>query len=375
MATRRLRLSFLLAPITCFAACGGGGAPSGPRIDVDASSCEARLETLLTLKEASAGSLDIRAIAVGDDGTVYFNRLAVPRETAGVYAIRQGKGDPIQIAPASDDLDLADRMWVDGSTLLFATVGRLFTLPTSGGTPSLVSQIPLQQPASDGLLVDAYGLDATSLYVGATYNAFTSPRFELYRLPRAGGDAVLVASSADPAFNFAWAASIQLDVTNVYLAATAGKIDGPLMRVPKTGGAFAVSLPEVEVGLSQSLVLSGTDFYSADLAGGITRYPADPSAAPVAIGGLDVHYAGASGLIGDASGVYAGLIIDPSHVRAALAAVPAGDERTTLLGCTPPAAAGDNGYGVLAMAMDATHLYALAADFDTHEWAIWRVAR
>jgi hypothetical protein len=367
------RLSFLVAPIACLTACGGS-APTGPTahsIDVDTSRCEGGLETVMSWGPTfGSAPIMMGALAVGDDGTIYFHQTSSASKS-GLYAIRQGAGEPVQIE--GFDADVPDQVWVDGSTLLIASGTRVFTMPTAGGARTLISQLP---PTSRDFLIGKYALDATALYVGASYDPFdANPRFDLYRVPRAGGDAVLIASSNDPAFKQVWDVPPQLDATNVYIPTPGSHDVGPLMSVPKTGGTLTVALPQVSMEFDSPIVLFGRDFYAQDFTGVITRYSADPGVAPVTIGGLDGMQAAAMRLAGDAAGVYEALLVDPAHLRTAIAPVPTGDERTRLLACTPPVAAGRLSYDVLEMAVDAMHIYALAVQWDAPEWAIWRVAR
>nr|UXE44471.1 hypothetical protein Hi04_10k_c2441B_00019 [uncultured bacterium] len=360
------------APLVALAAAAcHGSAASGPTIDLDTSRCEAQLQTLATFGGAPSQYATAHAIAAGADGTVYFDRREAGDGT-GIYAIAHGQGDPVRISTFA----FVDQLWVDGATLLVASTGRLLSMPTSGGEPTLVSQIP-PGPADPPPLVSSYVLAADGVYVGVgrgyAGNGGGSAEFDVYVLPRAGGDARLVAKTQDSAFQYSWDATLQVDDANVYVIAGSG--GGPVMSVPRAGGEFGTYVPHVEAGSPDNLTVVAGGVYTRGIAGDVQHYFLDAQAKTSSVAPLDGKESSATFLVGDGHAVYAGLLFGgTAALRGGIAQIPVADETTPVLGCTAAASDPTQQYVVNAMALDASYVYGLGSNL-SEQWAVWRVAR
>jgi hypothetical protein len=367
----------LLASALLVAACGSTSPapppPPRPEIAVDPATCEARAETIAAIDGTGATTLD--AMAVASDGTVYFSRYD-QRELAGLYALDPGGGAPRRISPSSS-VEFANRLWIDGDSILVAGFGIVYRVPRAGGDAAQIGAIP-DALTAPGPLSSAHAFDGAYVYVGAmTFLHGGGQKNDVWRIPKSGGDAQLLFTSNDAQYNGLWNAAIAFDDTSLYLGASAPSElgDGVLMKMPKTGGTPVVLHTNAYDSLVNALVLTGTDLYAPPLYGKLTRWPLDPSA-PSTVIESDGYV---NSLIGDGAGTYVALRTpDPNAKsfaeRVAIVRVPNGVEHTTSIGCTDA-----RRWFVRSMGLDATHVYALAWDddlgSDSNRYEILRVPR
>jgi hypothetical protein len=354
-----------------FTNCSTAASPSpSPKIIIDDATCEAGLKPVVTIDSNTFGNgytPSVSGLAAGDDGTVYVEIDAISPPGA-IYAIAPGTNvlTPISSPIADFDAGRRDRLWVDGKTLVIASLGKLFTMPTSGGTPTLVAQIPPTTGSSPQPLVGlSYALDADSLYVGVVYDPYSSAfSAQIVRLPRAGGSPTVVFSSNDQASYWSlYQANLQTDDSNVYFVSASGD----LTRVPKDG-----STPTVirgGVGAPPSVLLRvGADFYDQPWLSTITRYPSDGRLAPQPIGGID-DMDTATAAVADNQAAYVALASSQgASSRVIVAPLPSDDEEVTAMGCTGLVSAWQF---AAALTLNQTSVFALIGT-PGKQWTIFR---
>jgi hypothetical protein len=330
--------------------------PAAPQatIELDTSSCEARLETVLSVPPSASGTA-IEAFAVADDDTVYYARSSVAPDANGIFAIAPG-GAPVKIS----DSVTPGPIWVDGDQLVIARFGGLYTMPRAGGTPKLVAEVPRidgVEPPLDGQR--AYALDAKNMYVGMND---VDKTFTLWAVPRAGGAATVLFRTSDAAYAYAWNRALQMDADSLYLVADGGTGYGPLVRFPKAGGAPETVRPDVGVASTDDSILWGGALYSETGYTALTRYPLSRAEPSTTFAGADGKSALATILVADERGAYAGLTTGPTTrtgSRVAIAPIPTGTDHASLLACTPSSGASLPSF-VTSMAITRDYVYALA---------------
>jgi hypothetical protein len=360
----RRRLLFLGFVTFALAACASKSpdrpAPV-PTVQVDDATCAAQLETLAVIE---GNPLWMAGLAAAPDGTLYFVRSGT--ELDGVFALDPGGTAPRRLTPA-DAFVSGQQIWVEGDNVLLHDYGKLQSVPRAGGPATLVTRV-----ASDTdfeTLATAAALDATDLYVGLSRFAADGEHQEMWRAPRDGSPPQLLYSGLTAETPGFWNASLVLDGDSIYIGATSTPDDGygGLFRMPKAGGP-PTKLRRAAFGIDGTIARVGADLYSTPFYGNLTRFPLDPTLAPTVISGVG----GAFRLAFDESAAYAAFFHDVPdaahhviHSRLTFARVPSGVETVTRTACTeardfPP----NLGWAPLAMALDASYLYALLRDAD-----------
>jgi hypothetical protein len=349
------KLSVLAAVTLSGTACTSASPAPHASIEVDRATCESGLTTLATFD----GTANYGALAVAPDGTAFVTMLGSSPASSGILAVPPS-GGPAQLV---SDYDSAARAWVDGGALWIAgSDGSLRTVPTTGGTPLLIGQIPDASIATvNGRLSTAYTLDATHLYLTVTSTHPPAFNLEVWSIAREGGAVQMLFSSTDPRFQNAYLGPLAAVADSLYFVTRATADDELLMRLPKTGGT-----PVAVRTIAQSpffLVPFGMGLWSdgaavsPQSASNVVFVPLDPTTPlPEAISGIG--FADVS--VADGAGAYVGFTagVRPETSPWALAGLPQGTEQTTALGCT---ATLDGGGVVRAidMALTSTHVYAL----------------
>jgi hypothetical protein len=381
MSTSLFQRSAILLLSSGVAACGsttsaGSPTPTGPAIVVDAPACEAGMTTLFTTQGGSFSG-GISAIAVGAGGFVYFSTYG-----NGLFAVPPGGGSAQAITSGSLMGVGANQLWVDGSTLLAQVDSQFYSLPTSGGSPQLLTQLPTAPGDLYGPLPGDAVMDSTDFYVFAS-NEEDGPSdgtTSLWRVPRTGGAPQILFTSSQYAFN----SPMTLDDTNLYFE---GGQSGQVYVLPKSGGtpspvqgalaAFGPLAPE-----------QGQLFLAPE--GELERYPLDGSQPDTPIGGvpgiagvsgagsLDGAMGYATSLVSDDQGAYvalsSGSVVASNgdctppgcSVRMAVAPLPLQNEQVTAHACSPAWTLGLSGnevtgsYSVAQMALDSSYVYLLA---------------
>jgi hypothetical protein len=337
--------------------CSSPVAPT-PSIQVNRATCETGLTTLATFDATPTG--EAAALAAGADGTVFVNRWdANDPSVRGIYAIPPSGS----LARISDSAG-AWQAWVEGDTLWMGwDDGSLQTLPTTGGTPTVVGRVPAAISPDLGIALQpdarAFALDATHLYVGVDRGV--GAVFEIWSIERTGGAAQSLFATSDPTFINSHLSPLAAVGDALYFPKYQG---GDLMRVPKAGGTATVVRSDV-FGPVSFLVPLGTNWYATGFDGSppqnLARFPMDPAMPPTPVAG--VGYTDVELGVGDDAGVYVLFSMgqQPAQAPWAIARFPTGNESSTALGCT---ATFDAGAGLEAwgMALNATHVYALIND-------------
>lgn len=375
LAAMRSWLPILPALISVTSCGGATSVPPHPAITIDAPSCERALETIATIESATPNQVEVFGLAVGADGTAYFSRWGGPPGEAGIYAVARGAA-PRWISPL---LDVA-RLFVDGDTLVVGGLGStVYSVPTRGGDPTVLSQAPVPQGEHERPLSHAWALDATWAYAFTTgYGPMPN---KLWRFPRAGGAPELLFESADKQYQASWNSSLMLDgdaldfvsydSDGATVAATGG-----LMQIPKTGGTPFLLRPDVRpLGSPDWTVRVGDTFYGTGYRQALTAFARDGSA-PRAIDGVDGWAAAVQRTIGDAQSAYAAILTGPPDaLRTAFARLPSGDEHTAATACTA-GGSDDSAFEPTDMALDASHVYALGwSRVANRRWTIVRAPR
>jgi hypothetical protein len=347
-----LRLTFVAALSAAAVACGGRAADTSPapsRVTLDPSTCEASLETLVTIDGAAW------ALAAAPNGTVYFAQ-SEPAAASGVYAMAPGEA-PARIAEDNGVLQLL----VDGTDLLVVEPHGIRRLPMSGG-PS----VPFVTAATSEMITAAR-LDASHLYFGVQSNAAST--FTLERMLRQGGDAQTVFSAQKDFFG---GGSFVMGDLDVFITG----MDMNVYGVPKTGGSPSLLHAHATVSL---LVAANGEIFSDQPLGPPLRSTVDPGAAPTPIAWPDhsslVSYGGAPGnaVADDATAYFAFEHYDDALTQnVAFARLPGAGETVAVTACTE---ASDAPEVPAAMALDATHVYAMLTSFDGKSARIVRMPR
>jgi hypothetical protein len=268
-------------------------------------------------------------------------------------------------------VDATTRLWVDGATLIVQSESAFYAVPTSGGSPVLLGQIPAVQPPA--LLLNGPALmDATDFYLLAyvdpspTANEISS----MWRVPRDGSAPQVVSTSAQ----FGVYAPQVLDADSIYMAVGES---GELVALPKGGGS-AVPVPGVSDPLYEPFALLGDQVFVASV-GAVKRYPLDGSQPGTAIGGVDSYHGYATSMMSDEQGAYVALASAPAadadgtcvppgcSIRLAIAALPSQSEHVTAHACTTAWTLGPTGdiltasYTPTQMALDSSHVLVLAS--------------
>lgn len=173
--------------------CSGRNDPAAqetphPAAVTNPTACEGHVETVYALPDTPG--LIVDAIAVGPDGTVYFSQLS-PRG-GGIYAVAPGAASPRPITTRVTP----DRLWVDDDKLLAADGSVLYEVAIATGDARRVSGVPgafdvlsnVPGPFPD-MIATSYALDATHVYTFTIGYYDEGEAFDVWRLPRAGGDA------------------------------------------------------------------------------------------------------------------------------------------------------------------------------------------
>jgi hypothetical protein len=389
MQPTRILTAFAILLVPFWASCRSGGpTPSsapGPAIAVDPKTCEASVETLATID--GSGTMLVRHLTAAPDGTVYYLRDDI-YDQGGIYAIDPGGGAPRRISTYA----FGDRVWVDGDSLLVANFGKIVVVPRAGGDAQNVGAIPNADAIGDAWPdADAHAFDGQHVYIVAMTRIHGGgERNDVWRIPKKGGDAELLFSSTEDTYNGLWMGQLTFDADSLYIGAGGPEKDavGVLMRMPKSGGTPQVLRTNAYDPITRALVLFDTDLYAPAFYGPLTRWPLDPSAPATVIEGADRKSGDTVGLVADGAGAYVAVLthdetneaVKSIHARTAFARIPNGVEHTTSIGCTegrdfPP----NLGWNVTTMALDPTHLYALAYDVDrphdSRRFVILRMAR
>jgi hypothetical protein len=266
----------------------------------------------------------------------------------------------------------ASRLWVDGANLLTQDYCSFYTVPTSGGTPQLVAQVPSAPtdfyPPLTGLAV----MDASDFYVFAQeQDADPNAPTNLWRVPRAGGAPQVLFTSPE----YLVTVPLVLDEANIYFQSGQA---GQVFRLPKAGGTLAPLDAYFGYLPNAMAIQSGNLFgaYGGPVGLDLTRYAVDGTSSGSPIDGVGGETGALDWLVNDDQGAYVAFMSAPAadssgncvapacSARLAVAPVPLQSEQVTATGCTASWDTGadwvSSAYGVEQMALDASSVYVLA---------------
>jgi hypothetical protein len=118
--------------------------PPDPATILDDATCPANAQTIAQIDDPGAtlgtmkiGTVAIGAVAVADDGSVYFvqRRFDGTDNVLEIYVVAPG-GAPQRIAKVPGNAGLDSQIWIEGETLTYLTLGSLYTLTTATASRS-----------------------------------------------------------------------------------------------------------------------------------------------------------------------------------------------------------------------------------------------
>ncbi len=170
------------------------------------------------------GSSEITSIAADGRGA-YFSEAGDP-ETPGTGRLQSASPAGDEVVTLADDLASPRSVTVLDGSLYWVTgdsadTQALWTMPTSGGTPTALLE---------GIGVDELAVDASGIFFATTTTAF-EPNGALSHLPLAGGEPTLMVAGVAQSFGIALARDFVYWVDAGPLLSV---FEGTLMRVPKS---------------------------------------------------------------------------------------------------------------------------------------------
>ena len=211
----------------------------------------------LCANAAIASSVSVSWFALADD-TIYF-----ADSSGGLLKVPKGGGMPMPIM-SSLSVDIGTVV-VDTTSVFFITqdsetIGSIYSVPRSGGTPKLLAT---NLPAPIDMR-----LDATSIYwlnLGTIMGQDVAADGSVERMLKDGtGRQKLIGNLSAPA-------ALEVDATDVYFSETGSAIGSTVMglrRISKSGGAVTKLVDDSAI---FALALSGPDiFYSGANTNGIS---------------------------------------------------------------------------------------------------------
>jgi hypothetical protein len=370
------------SPIPFAAACGGQsvvvdhGSPS-PALDPSFEACPP-IEVLATLEPGRL--YNHNPFAVGPDGTVYVARPSGMSQGSNsilllgsdIASIPPGGGPMTQVPGTSGRQPVV--MQVVGETLYFQERAALYSIPTSGGTPSLISELTIPGVSLEyGSSLGTYSeFDSSNLLVqsclpGPTPNSWVA----IWSLPMDGSAVLQLLPSTEGGGDCN--SPMATDLESVFFYFTSTRTTG-IYQVPKTRGhATLVRQSNRSQGVfgvvSQTLY---TTMFTDSNTEEFDRFALDPNASPQVIPMVDGSSAQAmafattddrrSGYV--ALGISRGLQ-GPNWI--AIAPLPTGNEHVKAIGCGPPipspsdAAARSGPNSIDSMALDPEYVYAIGS--------------
>jgi hypothetical protein len=337
--------------------------------------------------------------AVGPDGTVYVGRPSgISQEVPGTYldsdiASVPSGGGPMTQVPGTAGLQ-PDALNVVGGTLYFKEGPALYSIPTTGGTPSIVSSIP-GLPVDGGFVPSAGGsgwglgthpvFDSTHLFLmwcsaGATPNAWPT----IWSLPIDGGAGQqILPPTQELGLNVACESPVVADPDSVFYFFGGQAVDdgGPvsgvgLYQLSKVGGQPALvnrgNASTLPFGVVDQMLYmtTGAGVEMGDAyPGQLTRFVLEPNAPAQSIpmiGGWNAQ-AIAFAATDDGQSGYAALTVARSlsgPLWIAIAPLPTGDEHVKALACWNAYVGGVPMTGpssIDSMAIDSQYVYAMGA--------------
>jgi len=333
--------------------------PPDPAGVLDDTTCPGDAQTIaqiddpgITIGSLRFGSVRIGAVAVAEDGSVYFVQThpGGANEVIEIYAVVPG-GTAQRIATAPGYSAADAQIWIEGDTLSYLALGALYTVPRAGGNLTLVANTP----AKGAGLFSTWLHDATYAYAVATAQS-PSDSFhgEVWRLPRTGGVGERIYTSTDPKETYLYKSSIALDETSIYYTSDAG-----VLRMPKEGGAPTLLYASRYPSYDDKLVLSGSILHVSNFDGVVRADLATlPPAQPPTV--LPIGKSSIFDMVGDALGVT--VLLDmwgSGNERQDLVRLGRGEAHSVALACFDRA----SGYpDITVRALDAHALYAVVAD-------------
>ncbi len=325
------------------AACGGHVVPdapvvTSPQISVDTSTCETALETVAQVDWSLTA-----AFAATPDGTVYLSAFQ-PAEAAGVYAIAPGA------APMRISSDVVPQLLVDDAGLLLVSPNGIRRLPFSGGT-----LVPLVTTVFPERLTLARLDPVTRDIFFSVVSDSAARTFDVRSVSRKWGFIVDVLSLDRASYR---EGTLVLDGDVLLLD---GEQSG-IYRAPKTGGAPALVRKDSS---SMLLAAASGEVFSYGFYDGLRRGTADPNAAttPIALPQVSSVSVGTHGIgfaVSDADAAYFAFDqFDGASQRTVYARLPLGDEPAMAAGCSAPHTSVQSEERPSALALSATHVYAL----------------